>query len=82
MKKKIIEFLAWVLCVKVVVVDSRYFRHKTGFGDGTKFVEVKKSGESFLYMKEGGIKEVTELYDMQSCLDRVTEGDWIELFFE
>ena len=81
MRKFIIRILAKIFCVDLNSIGSRYFRHKTGFADDTKFIEIRKGGGVVLHLKNGGTRETVGIYGIKDCVERVRENTWFELFF-
>ena len=54
----------------------RKFRHKDGFGDDTRWLEVK-DGKVFIVNKEYKRKE-TKAYTLNDCIALVDKGSWVE----
>lgn len=65
--------------IKHGVQPARRFRHKTGFADGTDYIECRDNGESWLMGKGGLSIGRTKYFSLENCLSAVDRGVWEEI---
>lgn len=59
-----------------------YFRHKSGFGDGTAFIRAIKRGECetlHLLPEDGAVPKRLPGMSIDQCREMVARGYWLEL---